>query len=126
LLLTTPLQVVPSVASVGFLDIQAGAAQHYGVTTWLCRWIPGVPKLRCGCVEPLKKLRPIRSFTLLVFRPKRCPFPIWQHHKFSLPGIRGFAFSVPIPLLIHIFESKTELTVKVCLTAVATLFSPTE
>ena len=35
LFLTTPSQVVPKVASIGFLDIQAGVAQLYRVMMWL-------------------------------------------------------------------------------------------
>lgn len=35
LFLTTPFQAVPNVAPIGFLDVQAGVTQPYGVTTWL-------------------------------------------------------------------------------------------
>lgn len=59
-------------------------------------------------------------------RPKKPPFPIRQRHKFSLSGRRGFASSARNTSLIHIFESKTELPVKACPTAVTTLFSCAE
>lgn len=126
LFLTTPFQVAPNVASTGFVDNQVGIAQHYGGVMWLWKWTPGVTKLRFGSAEPVKKLRPVINSMSFVPRPKKPPFPIRQRHKFSLSGRRGFASSARNTSLIHIFESKTELPVKGCPTAVTTLFKCAE
>lgn len=104
-----PLQVVPDVASTGFLHVQAGVAQLRRVKTWLWKWTPGVPKMRFGCVETLEKTLAHLKFCIIAFQTKETLISYLPTSHIQAARRKGICLILP---LMHIFKSKSELPVK--------------